>query len=583
MRPLHAAMALVLVATPSSAAVPTAVPLPFGPGCDVGRAATARHLSPDAGGIFWAVAQCGGQVLVTSSRDGGATWQPLTQLTPSGADGQSTIKGGSLPGHALVAWQQPPNLLVRSTTDFGATWSPAAALAPVPPNPAIRNASLSVVAEGTHYHVMVAEDFSNTVHVRSSLDRGATWQSLLTLSMPWAYGDLVYDSVSDALELVSDDPNLWRCSSSDHGATFDPLTMQPSPCCIVASDWALGGGRLVHGVGYQTTEKRVDLGLASATDVPGLSTSIRLQRSVDADSVGNAFVASREEGGARRIVLQRLAASGTPAAAPLAFDVDGAEPNVAACDVDAAALLWRALDGTVYFDKVCFNGGRSCCVPVTNRAPICNAGGPYETECAGSSTVLALNASGSSDPDGLSLTAAWTTSCPGGAFDDPTSLSPILFVDGTAGCPVLCDVTLVVSDGVLSSRCVVSVAVRDTQPPSVLASSGPAVTLWPPNHRLVTLDAGVLAPMIADACATALSWRLVGCVSSQPDDALGDGHTSNDCSVSVDGASFTVRAERDGRRPEGRTYSLLATTTDACGNESAAVSAGTVHVPHDQR
>ena len=161
MRLLHAAMALVLVTGPLSAAVPTAVPLPFGPGCDVGRAATARHLSPDAGGNFWAVAQCGGQVLVTSSRDGGATWQPLTQLAASGANGQSSIKGGSLPGHALVAWQQPPNLLVRSTTDFGATWSPATALAPVPLNPAIRNASLSVVAEGTHYHVMVAEDFQS--------------------------------------------------------------------------------------------------------------------------------------------------------------------------------------------------------------------------------------------------------------------------------------------------------------------------------------------------------------------------------------------------------------------------------------
>ena len=598
MRPLHAlalnllaprpVMALVLAlvmglaVSPARAVVPTAVALPFGASCDVGRAATARHLSVDSGSNFWAVAQCATQVFVTSSRDGGLTWEPLTQLAASGADGQATVKGGTLPGHAVVAWQAFPNLLVRSTTDFGATWSPAVALAPVPPNPAIRNASLSIVAEGTHYHVMVAEDFANSVHVRSSLDRGATWQPLVSLSMPWAYGDLVHDAVADTLELVSDDPNLWRRTSTDHGATFGPLAMQPAPCCIVGSDWALGGGRLLHGVGYQPNSKRVDLGAASSTDQLGLSDSIRLMRSVDADAAGNAFVASREEIAAHRVLLQRLAASGSPAAAPLVLDVDGVEPNVATCDVDAAAVLWRALSGVIYFNKTCFSGG-SCCVPVTNLPPVCNAGGPYQAECAGSATALALDASGSSDPDGLVLTATWSTSCPGGVFDDPTSLSPTLLVDGSAGCPVTCDVTLVVSDGVLTSRCVAAVSIVDTSAPSVVAASSPAVTLWPPNHRLVTLEASVLAPRIVDACDTATTWQLVDCVSDQPDDATGDGHTSGDCSVSADGTSFTVRAERDGAQPEGRTYTLMATATDGCGNTSGALVAGTVHVQRDQR
>ena len=78
-------------------------------------------------------------------------------------------------------------------------------------------------------------------------------------------------------------------------------------------------------------------------------------------------------------------------------------------------------------------------------------------------------------------------------------------------------------------------------------------------------------------------------MSNQCDDAPcpakpgenGDGTTINDCIYDPLNDRLTVRSER-GTDPAGRTYSLLMTAVDGCGNESAPAVVFTVHVPHDQ-
>lgn len=127
------------------------------------------------------------------------------------------------------------------------------------------------------------------------------------------------------------------------------------------------------------------------------------------------------------------------------------------------------------------------------------------------------------------------------------------------------------------------VTVSDTTPPSVEASAPNQHVLWPPNHRMVTFDQDDFAVAVDDACSGPVTWLFANCVSDQPDDGLGDGHTSGDCVVAPDGTSFSVRAERQGGVPAGRTYSVGAVATDACGNESAITVVGSVHVPHDRR
>jgi len=125
------------------------------------------------------------------------------------------------------------------------------------------------------------------------------------------------------------------------------------------------------------------------------------------------------------------------------------------------------------------------------------------------------------------------------------------------------------------------VRVVDTQPPVIVPSDEVVACLWPPNHRLVCIDRGLLSPMISDACSDEISWVLDGCVSSQPNDDLGDGSTESDCLVAPDGESACLRSERQGLDPAGRSYALSIRATDACGNVSEPVVVGTVHVPHD--
>jgi hypothetical protein len=101
--------------------------------------------------------------------------------------------------------------------------------------------------------------------------------------------------------------------------------------------------------------------------------------------------------------------------------------------------------------------------------PICDAGGPYFTECQGPQAVIGLDGSASRSSDGSPLTYLWQTDCPGGSFDDPVSPTPTLTFDSPAGSlPLLCSVTLFVTDGVnRTSSCGAAVGVEDSLPPSL--------------------------------------------------------------------------------------------------------------------
>ncbi len=102
-----------------------------------------------------------------------------------------------------------------------------------------------------------------------------------------------------------------------------------------------------------------------------------------------------------------------------------------------------------------------------NEPPICNAGGPYVVECAGANTAVRLDGTASSDPDDDPLTYSWTTDCPGAAFDDAASATPILSVGSGSGCALPCHVSLAVGDGTDTTTCDADVSINDTTPPLV--------------------------------------------------------------------------------------------------------------------
>lgn len=140
-------------------------------------------------------------------------------------------------------------------------------------------------------------------------------------------------------------------------------------------------------------------------------------------------------------------------------------------------------------------------------------------------------------------------------------------------------VTLTVTDDQgASDTCTAVVNVQDVGPPEIDVALSPDL-LWPPNHRLVDIDAAVAA---SDLCGEP-TVVLETVTSDEPDNGQnGDGNTNGDIQGVEDGTpdfAFQLRAERAGNG-DGRTYTVVYVATDPSGNMSSAM--GTVFVPHDQ-
>jgi len=119
------------------------------------------------------------------------------------------------------------------------------------------------------------------------------------------------------------------------------------------------------------------------------------------------------------------------------------------------------------------------------------------------------------------------------------------------------------------------VEVIDVTPPELEVTLSPD-SLWPPNHKLVTVAATVT---VTDDYDPSPAVELVSVTSSEPDNGPGDGNTTGDIAgadVGTDDRSFQLRAERSGAG-SGRTYTVVYKATDASGN--VATASATVFVP----
>jgi len=129
-----------------------------------------------------------------------------------------------------------------------------------------------------------------------------------------------------------------------------------------------------------------------------------------------------------------------------------------------------------------------------------------------------------------------------------------------------------------TATCRSSVTVRDTAAPTMSLTVEPAM-LWPPNHRMVEVDALVVA---SDVCSTTTP-ILESVSSDEPDDGegMGDGDTVADIQGAAPGTAdfqFQLRAERAGTGG-GRTYTVTYRATDGSGNVATATALA--FVPHN--
>lgn len=201
-----------------------------------------------------------------------------------------------------------------------------------------------------------------------------------------------------------------------------------------------------------------------------------------------------------------------------------------------------------------------------NREPVGVAGPDQTIECTGpDGAQVALDAGGSSDPDGDPLDYAWT-----GPFGSASGPSPVVTVPLGSF-----TITLTVTDPAGATAVdTLLVTVRDTVAPTLAARAAPD-RLWPPDNRLAPVFFGIAT---GDRCDPRPLVTLLSVTSDDP---------RFDPPADVSGASYgtddrvvSLRATRSGGIG-GRTYMVTFAARDRSGN-AAETSAG-VLVPQSQK
>jgi hypothetical protein len=225
--------------------------------------------------------------------------------------------------------------------------------------------------------------------------------------------------------------------------------------------------------------------------------------------------------------------------------------------------------------------GATATVVWLNAAPECDAGGPYLAAVAADTVMVQLDASGSSDADGDSLSFLWSVDCPGASFDDPTAVMPLLELTGDCLCLETLAVELMVTDGFDTTYCQTEVVLDEQRPPVIVVRE--PLAIWPPNHQYHTITPEMLILSAEDPCGRPLDLagaRVVEVRSNEPENqhGIGDGNTFDDIVVHCPG-TVMLRAERAGRF-DGRVYTIVYRLAGDAG-EPVDIEAHVI-VPHDQ-
>jgi hypothetical protein len=159
----------------------------------------------------------------------------------------------------------------------------------------------------------------------------------------------------------------------------------------------------------------------------------------------------------------------------------------------------------------------------------------------------------------VTFTATAEDAVDGSVTVDCTPASGSLFAFGTT------TVTCTASDtSGNTSTGSFDVVVQDTTAPEITVATATPSSLWPPNHKMVSIALTVEA---TDAVDPSPSIQIVSVSSNQPINGTGDGDTAPDW-VITGPLSLQLRAERAGNND--RIYTITVSATDLYGNVSTA-------------
>ena len=126
----------------------------------------------------------------------------------------------------------------------------------------------------------------------------------------------------------------------------------------------------------------------------------------------------------------------------------------------------------------------------------------------------------------------------------------------------------------VSGDCCSALCVNENHPPDCSNAMASVSSLWPPNHKMVSVT--ILGVTDPDGDPLAVSATAIA--QDEPVDATGDGATCPDAlGVGVD--TVSLRSERSGNG-DGRVYHVAFQAVDRCN--AACTGEITVTVPHDR-
>lgn len=293
--------------------------------CTTAVANAARKVAVDGSGTIYAVMRCGLSAIVAVSTDRGASFSaPLdlsSGLNPLGLGISQVAVATGPSGVAYVAIMfTTGGVFLRTTQDKGVTWSSGTLLGTATST----TAGLSLAAFNDDIYVGFRGLLG--ISVARNHNRGTGAFDITPVAMVANFLDLVFDVRLGTLAVCSDTPAFHVRTSSDGGVSFAPEVNPPGS--EFYSDWSIGNGTIfVSG----TNDNSALLYLipsnapSTSTFVAGLPVvSVRQTRSVAADDLGNAFVASQLNGGG--VQLDRLATGAAAFDAPRLIDPAGGSP-----------------------------------------------------------------------------------------------------------------------------------------------------------------------------------------------------------------------------------------------------------------